>query len=212
MTTIPTPEPAECTCLVTAEHRLLDRDCPQHGTAADAARHRSWCEPTECTTSPDGQLVHRSAGEPFDFDLSRIWTASLLTVHLVERGEGEGIEVGVTIQGAISTSSATLIPEVAAELGGALLDHAERALGLSRSSGSSSPPATEVTALPPHGEVEQLAAELMAGQLDPAARERVARFIVSVGVHLRLAEGEAAEEQTRATERIAVSYRELLSA
>lgn len=94
--------------------------------------HRPWCEPSECYTQPDGQLVHRSAGEPFDFDLSRIWTASMLTVHLVEFIEGEGIQVGVTIQGAISTYSATFLPEVAAELGEALLDHAERALGLSR--------------------------------------------------------------------------------
>lgn len=35
----------------------------------------------------------------------------------------------------------------------------------------------------------------------------MARFIVSVGVNLRLAEGEPAEEQARAAERIAVSYR-----
>jgi hypothetical protein len=97
-----------------------------------ATPHRTWCDPAECTTRPDGEVVHRSEGAVFDFDSSRIWTASMLTVQLVETTEG--IEVGVTVQGAISTYSATLNPGSAVELGDALLDHAERALGLGRRS------------------------------------------------------------------------------
>ncbi len=94
--------------------------------------HHPWCDESECSTRQDGQLVHRSAGETFDLNNNRWLTASMLTVHLVETSEG--IEVGLAIQGAVTTAiSATLLPEAAAELGGALLDHAERALGHSMS-------------------------------------------------------------------------------
>lgn len=126
MATIPTPASPDCSCSVTAEHRILDRDCPRHGTAADEARrHPSWCDPSECSTRDD-QLVHRSAGEAFDLDTSRIWTASMLTVQLVEANEG--VKVGLAVEGALMRSSEILVPpEVAAELGDALLDHARRA-------------------------------------------------------------------------------------
>jgi hypothetical protein len=97
--------------------------------------HRTWCDESECTTRKDGQLVHRSAGEAFDLSTTRVWTASMLTVQLVDTGEG--IQVGVTVQGAVTASyRMTLTPQVAAEVGDALLDHVERALGLGRSSGA----------------------------------------------------------------------------
>ncbi len=54
----------------------------------------------------------------------------MVTIALFETGNG--IEVGFDVMGAIVRSSATLLPEVAAGLGEALLDHAERALGLGR--------------------------------------------------------------------------------
>src|SRR5262249_38836317 len=87
--------------------------------------HRSWCDPDEYTTRPDGQVVHRSAGETFELNTTQIWTSSMLTVQLVETAEG--IEVGVTVQGAVSSHSATLLPEGAVELARSLLAHAERA-------------------------------------------------------------------------------------
>jgi hypothetical protein len=46
-------------------------------------------------------------------------------VQLVETGED--IEVGVTVEGAVARSSATVLPETAVELAKSLLDHAERA-------------------------------------------------------------------------------------
>jgi hypothetical protein len=97
--------------------------------------HRTWCDESECTTRPDGQLVHRSAGTSFELNTTQVLTASMLTVQLVETAEG--IEVGVTVQGAVVASyPTTLAPQIAAEFGDALLDHAERAMGLGRRSGA----------------------------------------------------------------------------
>jgi hypothetical protein len=77
--------------------------------------HRTWCDESECTTRPGGQVVHRSAGAVFDLNENQVWMASMLTIALVETDNG--IEVGFDVMGAIVRSSATLIPEVAAELG-----------------------------------------------------------------------------------------------
>lgn len=30
-----------CTCVVTTQHRILDRACPRHGAAADEARRQA---------------------------------------------------------------------------------------------------------------------------------------------------------------------------
>lgn len=91
--------------------------------------HRSWCDEDACYEDREGHPIHRSSGRPFDLDPARIWTASMLWVALVD--VGNGIEVGLSIEGAIARVQTTMDPEDAAELGEALLDHAERAVGLS---------------------------------------------------------------------------------
>ena len=85
--------------------------------------HSSWCDESACYTAKDGQPVHLSTGTSFvDYGMA--------TVYLVDRGNG--IEVKLAVDGQIVSTEVTLMPELAAELGDALLDHAERALGLGR--------------------------------------------------------------------------------
>jgi hypothetical protein len=59
--------------------------------------HRTWCDESECTTRPDGQVVHRSAGAVDDLNENQVWTASMLTIALVETDNG--IEVGFDVMG-----------------------------------------------------------------------------------------------------------------
>jgi hypothetical protein len=87
--------------------------------------HQPWCDESECITRPDGQIVHRSAGEVFDLNTAQMWTSSMLKVQFVEIGDD--VEVGVTVEGAVSRHSAMVLPETAVELAKSLLDHAERA-------------------------------------------------------------------------------------
>ncbi|MGH3769206.1 MAG: hypothetical protein ACRDS0_26555 [Pseudonocardiaceae bacterium] len=92
--------------------------------------HTTWCDQESCYTDHNGKPIHRSEGRPFDLDPARIWTASMLWVQLAD--VGNGIEIGLSIEGAITRVQTTMLPEDAAELGDCLLDHAERAMGLSR--------------------------------------------------------------------------------
>lgn len=83
--------------------------------------HRTWCAESDCYTRQDGQAVHVSTEASFVPD------RGLVAVRLVDRGDG--IEVNIQVDGLLVHTAVTLIPEMAAELGEALIDHAERALG-----------------------------------------------------------------------------------
>ncbi len=89
--------------------------------------HRAWCDPTECYARSDETIAHVST------PVGLIPLHGQVDVALVERGDG--IEVKLSAHGSVTTTAMTLHPELAAELGKALLDHAERALALSAPSG-----------------------------------------------------------------------------
>ncbi|MGH3837662.1 MAG: hypothetical protein ACRDSF_18465 [Pseudonocardiaceae bacterium] len=90
--------------------------------------HRTWCDLSECYTEDlDGVTIHLSGETTF------VTMCDQLGVQLIETDNG--IEVQIKLYGCLAPfhlatfHSAVLIPEMAAQLGEALLDHAERATG-----------------------------------------------------------------------------------
>ncbi|MGH3936621.1 MAG: hypothetical protein ACRDS1_16845 [Pseudonocardiaceae bacterium] len=100
--------------------------------------HTTWCSQDDCYTRQDGQTVHRSAGESFVDE-------GMATVRLVDRGNG--IEVALAVDGRIVSTEIVLIPEMAAELGEALIDHAERAQGFGSAPANPSSEGSNATTL-----------------------------------------------------------------